>query len=432
MRRVAFGSAFGTSLEYYDFVMYGTAAALVFGKLFFPGSSPTAAALASFATLAVGFVGRPIGGLIFGHLGDKVGRKPIMLVTLVMMGIATVGIGLLPGYASIGVWAPGLLVALRIIQGIAVGGEAAGGQLLILEHAPAGERGFYGSLVQAASPIGSVVSGGLMLVFSSTLSEEAFLSWGWRIPFLLSIVVVLIGTFVRRRVAETPVFRALKEQETVVSSPLTTVLRRNPGTVVLGILVFGTGITYYLNSVYVVSYARNLGVGSTTMLVVLTVVLFLGMLVFPFAGRAADRFGRKKVMGTGVAISLVAMVVYFPIVNTGEPVLLGLAMLLTAVGFNLFWAVQATFLAEQFDVRVRYSALAITSSLGTIVFGGLAPFLATALLSASGGSPWPIAVYGALGQLIGLAAVLALKERHDQPLDPEPAAAPGVAALEEA
>jgi MFS transporter, MHS family, shikimate and dehydroshikimate transport protein len=424
MRQIAFGSAFGTALEYYDFIIYGTAAALVFGKLFFPASSPTAGTLASFATLAVGFISRPLGGLLFGHLGDRIGRKPVMIVTLFLMGIASIGMGVMPGYDTIGVLAPVLLVVLRIIQGIAVGGEASGGQLLIIEHAPSRQRAFYASLAQAASPVGSVLSGGLMLIFSAALPQAEFLSWGWRIPFLLSILVVLIGVFVRLHVSESPAFQELKSRDTLASSPITTLLRRHPGKVIVSTLIFGTSISYYLNSVYAITYARDRGLSATAMLAILTIVLFAAMWAQPLAGMAADRYGRKPVMTAGVVLSVVSMTFYFRVLNTANPVLIAVAMFIVAVGFNIYWAVQGAFVAEQFGVRVRYSAMAISSSVGTIIFGGIAPFIATALLSAFHESPWPIAVYAVVGQLISLGATLALKEHRGDLIDDISATAP--------
>ncbi|MCS5498305.1 MHS family MFS transporter [Cnuibacter physcomitrellae] len=408
IRKVTFGSAFGTALEFYDFLIYGTAAALVFGTVFYPGSSPLAAGLASFATFAVGFAARPLGGLLFSHLGDRVGRKPILLITLLMMGLGTVGIGLLPGYDAIGIWAPILLVVLRVVQGVALGGEVGGGQLVVYENAPRGTKAFFTAIVQGASSAGSAVSGGLLLIFSASLTPEAFLAWGWRVPFLLSIVVVLIGVYIRRRVSESPAFERVKKEGTTHRVPAGALFKRQPGSLIFAVLLLGTGISYYINTVYSVSYVRAIGMPVTTTLLVLLIMNLAVLPLFPLVGRLAERIGKTKVLVAGIVLSIAVMLFYFPVIGTGDPVLYFVAMLVTSIAFQTFNAIQPTFVADLFDIRIRFSAMAISNSIGTVVFGGLAPFVATALLAAGGGAPWPIAIYAIAGQLLALLGIVGM------------------------
>ncbi|MFI0487049.1 MFS transporter [Actinomadura sp. 9N215] len=394
-RRVAAAATVGTGLEYYDFFLYGTAAALVFGDLFFPAVSSTTATLASFATFAVGFGARPLGALVFGHVGDRLGRKVTLLVTLLMMGAATFLIGLLPTYESIGLWAPAMLVLLRFLQGIGLGGEAAAAQLISVEHAPPGRRGFYGSWPNMASPIGSATSTGLVLLINLVLTKEQFLSWGWRIPFLLSLAVVAVGLFIRLRVAESPVFRQLKESRSHAAFPLVELIRTHPRALLLATgMWFGASIGFYLNAVYILTFATgSAGVGLTTMLVVLVIASVLSIGFPPAAGALSDRFGRRAVLIGCCLVSMVVAVPYFPLVGTGSPVVILTVLVVFNAGLLGVAGVQPALFGELFGPRVRLSGVSVSYTAATLLGGGLAPFVATALVAATAGRTWAVSAY---------------------------------------
>ncbi|MDQ3834150.1 MAG: MHS family MFS transporter, partial [Actinomycetota bacterium] len=301
------GASFiGTAIEWYDFFLYGTAAALVFGQLFFPVSTPLIGTLSAMGTFAVGFVARPVGGLIFGHYGDRIGRKTMLIISLLMMGIATFLIGLLPTYESIGIWAPILLVAFRIFQGLGVGGEWGGAVLLAVEHAPEGRRGYYGSWPQMGVPAGLLLGNLALLPLSLALSQEAFLSWGWRIPFLFSIVLVGVGLFIRLRIMESPAFRQVQESETAVDMPIMDVVRIYPKNVFLamGMRIAENGI-FYILTVFVLSYiTEHLGLSRNTGLIGVIIGSVIGLFTIPFFGALSDRYGRRPLYMFGAVFSL--------------------------------------------------------------------------------------------------------------------------------
>jgi metabolite-proton symporter len=401
VRRIAVAALIGTSIEWYDFFIYGLAAALVFAPQFFPKASPVAGTLAALSTFAVGFLARPIGGAIVGHFGDRIGRRPMLVVTLLLMGGASTLIGLLPTYAQIGVAAPVLLVTLRLLQGLAVGGEWGGAVLMSTEHAPSGRRGWYGSFVQLGIPMGLVTSNLVFLLVSLSTSTEQFASWGWRIPFLLSAALVLVGLYVRLRVDETPEFAAHKARGATLRVPIAQVLRQHWRTVLLGLLIpMGTTGLGYVSLVFLLSYgAGTLGMNRNVLLVIVMVASMLEIPAALLAARWSDRVERSRVILWGGAATLVAAALFFPLVDTRSPILVGLAVLAVRFGLASMYGPVAALLAESFPTTVGYSGASLTYQLGSIAGGGLSPIMATILVASSAGSA---AVSGYLVALIAL------------------------------
>jgi metabolite-proton symporter len=409
-RRAALGSFVGTAIEWYDFFIYGTAAALVLGHQFFPGSSDLAGTLAAFATLAVGFVARPIGGIVMGHFGDRVGRKSMLVVSLLLMGCATVGIGLLPNYDAIGALAPILLVTLRFVQGLGVGGEWGGAVLVATENAPEGRKGLYGAAPQIGVPAGVLVANLVYLPLTAFMSEDTFNSWGWRIPFLLSAVLVLVAMWIRLGLEESDEFEAAKESEQPGTLPILEVLTRHWKTVLLagGTFIATNGIAYaYM--VYVLKYGETeLGFSKTTML-----FLLIGSCPFWMAGMAfsawkSDTLGRRTVyVRSSIALVIIAAA-FFPLMDTATLPIMAAAMI--ALGFVLGCCAgpQSALFAELFPPAIRYSGASLGYQVGAILGGGLAPIVATALY-ASFGTSLAITGYFVLIALISLASILLLK-----------------------
>lgn len=406
IRKVALASLIGTTIEWYDYFIFGTAAALVFNQLFFPNVDPTIGTLAAFATFGVGFVARPLGGAIFGHFGDRVGRKAMLVLTLTIMGIATFIIGLIPAYGTIGIWAPILLVVLRLIQGFGVGGEWGGAVLMTVEHSPDGRRGFYGSLPQMGVPAGLLLSTGVFAIVSN-LPDEQFLAWGWRVPFLLSILLVAVGLYIRMALLETPAFRRVKETHTQARVPIVDVLRTNLRGVllVIGLRIAENG-SFFVFSVFVLSYATGqLGLARSTLLTGILIAATVQLFVVPVWGALSDKIGRRPVYMGGAVFSLLFAFPFFWLVNTGATILVWLGIVLAlAVGHAGMYGPQAAFLPELFGTRVRYSGIAFSRELASVFAGALSPFIATALL-AWAGNYWPVAVYLAVMALITVVAV---------------------------
>lgn len=406
IRQVATASLIGTSIEWYDFFLYGTATALIFNKLFFPTLSPLAGTLAAFATFWVGFGARPVGGIFFGHFGDRLGRKNMLILTLLIMGIGTFLIGCLPTYNSIGILAPVLLVVLRFTQGFAVGGEWGGAVLMATEHSPSGRRGFFGSWPQIGVPIGLLLSSLLFSLVSTSFSNDQFLAIGWRIPFLLSIVLVVIGLFIRLRITETPDFEQVKEQREIVRVPLLQVLRKDIKNVLLasGIFFIANG-GFYIFITFIVSYGKNvLGMPGTVFLngtLVSAVVLFFTL---PMAGMLSDRFGRRTLCLVGAAFTALMAFPIFWLIDSKSVLLITLALCLAQFGTGLVYGPLAAFFAELFGANVRYSGASLGYQAASVVAGGLAPFVATALLSVDHNASWPIALYVAGMALITVVA----------------------------
>ncbi|MGD8809114.1 MAG: MFS transporter, partial [Gammaproteobacteria bacterium] len=402
VRRVAMASMIGTSIEWYDFFIFGTASALVFGRLFFPTFSELAGMLAAFASFAVGFVARPVGGLLFGHIGDRIGRKTTLVVTLTMMGLATFLIGLMPTYAVIGVWAPILVVVLRFAQGLAVGGEWGGAVLMATEHSGEKRRGFFGSFAQVGSAVGGLMSTGMFLAVQQ-LPEEAFLSWGWRVPFLSSIVLVFVGLFIRLRIMESPVFAKIKQTRKVVEVPVVALLRSDTRNVLLAAGIYlAHGVLFYAMTVYTLAYTTSeYGLEENTYLVGVTLASALQIITIPSLGALSDRLGRRRVMifGTVFIVAFAAPLNYMVTSQITE--LAWLAVIIgICVGHNAVYAPTAALYSEMFPAHVRYSGASIGYQLGGAI-AGFVPLIAASLVGFAGGAYWPIAALIAISGLIG-------------------------------
>ncbi|HRQ91000.1 MAG TPA: MFS transporter, partial [Bacteroidia bacterium] len=386
VKRVVLASFVGTAIEWYDFFIYGTAAALVFGQLFFPTESEFAGRMAAYGTFAIGFFARPLGGILFGHFGDRIGRKTMLVTTLMMMGFATFSIGCLPTYGQIGIAAPIILVLLRVVQGFGVGGEWGGAVLMAIEHSGKDKRGFYGSCVQVGVPVGLLLAAGVFAL-CSRLPEEAFLSWGWRVPFWLGILLLGIGMFIRVRVMESPVFEQTRSKEGVSELPIVEVFKKYPKNVFLSMGArFAENASFYIFSVFVLSYVvSHLGLSKDTALVGVWLAAVVQIFAIPAFGLLSDRVGRRPVyLAAAVFIALFAFP-FFWMVETKSGVMVCLAILLGLVGHAAMYGPQAAFFSELFGTRVRYSGASIGYQLASPLAGGLAPMVATALLEWSDG-----------------------------------------------
>ena len=410
VRRVALASMVGTSVEWYDFFIFGTASALVFGQLFFPTFSELAGTLAAFGSFAVGFVARPVGGLVFGHFGDRIGRKTMLVLTLTMMGLATFGMGLMPTYETIGVWAPILMVVLRFVQGLAVGGEWGGAVLMTTEHASRERRGFFGSFAQVGSAVGGLMSTGMFLAVQQ-LPEEDFLSWGWRVPFLFSIVLVLVGLFIRLRIMESPVFARIKAARKVVKVPALELLRTDARNVALAAgLYLAHGVLFYAMTVYTLAYTTSAyGLTQNTYLVGVTAAGAGQIITIPLFGALSDKLGRRAVIIYGtIFISAFAIPLNY-MITSGMPVLAWLAVVIgICFGHNAVYSPTAALYSEIFPAHVRYSGASLGYQLGGTM-AGFVPLVAASLVDAAGGAYWPIAALIAGGGLIGLVCILLVR-----------------------
>lgn len=392
--KLAIASTIGTIIEAYDFVLYGTVAALVFDKLFFPNATPAVATLASFATFGVGFLARPVGGAIFGHYGDKVGRKKMLVLALVIMGIATVLIGALPGYKSIGIWAPILLVVLRLIQGAALGGEWGGAVLMVTEYAPKGRRGFYGSWPQIGFAGGLAISTSIIWIMSSSLTDAQFQSWGWRVPFFASALLVAVGLYIRLQIEETPAFSELQQRQERERAPAVEVIKEHPKNLLRAIgMRCSENITFYMLITFSLSYGEDtLHISRNTMLAAIVISATISCFVIPFYGGLTDRIGRRKVFLWGAIASIACAIAYFPLLHTGSAVIIILAfILITNTAHDAQYATEASYFSELFPTRVRYSGISISAQLGGVFAGAFAPLIATALLDVSG--IWLVTIY---------------------------------------
>jgi MHS family shikimate/dehydroshikimate transporter-like MFS transporter len=403
---IVFASCLGTIIEWYDFLIYATAAALVFNKAFFPTFDPLAGTLAALGSYAVGFLARPLGGALFGHFGDRLGRKSMLVLTLFIMGLSTFCIGLLPTYASIGVFAPILLVLLRIVQGIGLGGEWGGASLMVLEHAPAGRRGFYTSFVQIGFPIGLVLAT-LVFTLASKLPDADFAAYGWRIPFLVSIVLLAIGTFVRSRVPETPVFEALKMRDGLSKNPVAEAVGQNTKTFLIAVGLKLSEVSWvYMLTVFVVVYA-------TTKPLMLDAVLYaalLELISLPLFGWLADRIGRRPLYIAGALFTIAFAFPLFWMLESKSTALIFTAIMIAMnFGHGMMFGLESCYFPELFGPRVRYSGASFGFQASAAIGGGFAPIIATALVGYFGGTTGVSIMMIALG-LITLAAALAARE----------------------
>ncbi|HET6549987.1 MAG TPA: MFS transporter, partial [Solirubrobacter sp.] len=410
VRRALIAGTVGTSIEWYDFFLYGTAAALVFPELFFPGSSHYAGALASFAIYAVGFAARPVGAALFGHWGDRIGRKATLISTLMVMGIASFLIGVMPTYGSIGLWAPTILVILRLLQGIGVGGEWGGSVTLTMEWGDPRRRGLVASLPQAGVPIGLLLSTGAVTLCSH-LTGDGFETWGWRLPFLASAILIGIGLWVRLGVLESPLFAREVENKTVERQPIVEVIKRNPREIVLSALLrMSEQMPFYIFTVFVLEYATDeLGFEKTFATNAVMVAAALALVLVPLFGHLSDKVGRKRMYIAGAVLTFAWAIPYFALLNTGASAIVFLAIAVSLIPHNMQYGPQAALIAESFTTRLRYSGAGIGYQLASVVAGGPAPLLAVWLLHTFDSS-LPIALYIMAGAVVTVIATVLLPE----------------------
>ncbi|GAB3273138.1 MFS transporter [Sinomonas notoginsengisoli] len=411
VKRATYASVVGTTIEWYDFFLYGTAAALVFPQLFFPGQDSFAGVIAAFGTQFVGFVARPVGAAIFGHYGDRIGRKTTLMVTLFLMAFGTVLIGVLPTYQVIGVWAPILLTVLRVVQGIGVGGEWGGSVLIAMEWGQQHRRGLSASWPQMGVPMGLILSTGLVRLFSGTTGAD-FVTYGWRIPFLLSILLVGVGLFVRMRVVESPEFEAVRKAEKVVTVPLMEAFRRQPKEILLSALVrTSEQAPFYLFITFVITYVtKQLKTSSDAILVDTLIAAGLGLISIPVFGILSDRFGRKLVYGIGIVGTALYAFPYFGLLNTRDSFLIALAVVVSLIFHDVQYGPQAALIAESFDADIRYTGAGMGYQLASVIAGGPAPLIAAALLQATGEST-AISIYIIICCAVAMGALLLLPKR---------------------
>jgi metabolite-proton symporter len=406
-------STVGTTIEWYDFFLYGTAAALVFPHVFFPGQSALAGTLASFSTQFVGFAARPIGAAIFGHMGDRVGRKSALVATLSLMGVATALMGVLPGYATIGVWAPILLTVLRVLQGIGVGGEWGGSVLMSMEWGSRKRHGFMASLPQLGVPIGLLLSTLAVRVVTGITGANAFNDWGWRIPFLISVVLVGIGFYVRLSVLETPSFARVKKTQAVSKQPVWEVIRTQPRAILTSAFVrMAEQAPFYLFITFVLAYGtQQLKLQRTDLLNDTLVAAAIGLVSVPFFGYLSDVFGRRVVYGVGIVAVGVFAFPYYGLLNTKSSGLVLLAIVVSLLLHDIMYGPQAALISETFGTGVRYSGAGLGYQLASVVAGGPAPLIAVAILNATGSSTW-ISWYIVGCAVVSMIALLAMPKPH--------------------
>ena len=425
-RRAVVASTVGTTIEWYDFFLYGTAAALVFPQLFFPGSSPYAGVLAAFGTQFVGFAARPLGAAIFGHYGDRVGRKATLITTLMLMGVATFLIGLLPTHATIGIAAPVVLTFLRLIQGIGVGGEWGGSVLLSMEWGSAKRRGFMASWPQVGVPLGLLASTGMVKLMSSA-SGDSFETWGWRVPFLVSAVLIAVGLYVRLRVMESPDFAAVKQAQTVHKQPVLEVIKTQPREILTSAFVrMSEQAPFYLFITFVLSYGtRQLKLDRTGLLTDTLIAAAVGLISVPLFGHLSDVIGRRLMYGIGIVCTGLFAFPYFGLLNTRISGLVLLAIVVSLIFHDMQYGPQAALIAESFGTNIRYSGAGLGYQLASVIAGGPAPLIAAAILQSTGSSTW-ISIYIVACSVVSMIALLLMPRRgptYEPPSVGTPAAA---------
>ena len=411
---IALASAIGTTIEWYDFFLFGVVTPLVLNKLFFPNFDPLVGTLLAYTTFFVGFISRPIGGIIFGHYGDRIGRKTVLVLTILIMGIATFLIGCLPTYASVGIWAPVMLLVLRIFQGIGIGGEWGGAVLMAVEHSPAGRRGFYGSWPQIGVPAGLLLSSGMVYLLSY-LPEADFFSWGWRIAFLISAVLVAVGLYIRLKIMETPAFTRIQQTNKVAHVPFFELIRTHGKNTLLGLGArYIEGVTFNIFGVFVVGYlAGTLGLPRQTALSGVMIASAIMIIMLPIYGSLSDRVGRRRMFAiAGLLIGILSFPSFW-LMQTKEPLLIWLAIAIPfAIVYPAVYGPQAALFSELFDTRVRYTGISFVYQFSGIYASGLTPIIATALLPAGGNKPWLICLYVLIVSIISAASVFAMTEAH--------------------
>ncbi|GAC1327453.1 MAG: MFS transporter [Collimonas sp.] len=417
LRRVVLASVIGATIEWYDFFLYGVVAGIVFSKLYFPGSDPVVSTMLAYGTFAVGFLSRPIGGVIFGHFGDRIGRKSMLVMTLMIMGVSTVLIGLLPDYTQIGIWAPILLLVLRIFQGIGLGGEWGGAVLMAYEYAPPKDRGFYASLPQIGLAIGLCLASGVVAILSYTLTDAQFLAWGWRLAFILSAALVFIGMWIRLNVMETPEFRAVKQNNAETQIPFFDLIKRYPGNVMKGMAArYIDGVFFNIFGVFLIGYLTNSMKVDRTQVLIGVMASAIAMCFFiPFFGRLSDRVGRTKVFFWGALITAVSALPAFWIMlnHADNMMLLWLAIVIPlGILYSSVYGPEAALFCDLFDAKVRYTGISFVYQFSGIFASGLTPIIATYLLQTGSGQPWHIVGYIVFSGLVSaIAAFLIGKGR---------------------
>ncbi|WP_104657694.1 MFS transporter [Ralstonia insidiosa] len=411
--RAATAAFVGTMIEWYDFYIYATAAALVFGPLFFPGGDPFLSTLASFGTFAVGFFARPLGGIVFGHWGDRIGRKKALMITLTMMGLATIGIGLLPTYATAGALAPVLLVLLRVVQGIAVGGEWGGAVLMAGEHAPKGRRTFFASFAQLGSPAGLILS---LLAFRlvTSMEKDVFMDWGWRLPFLASAVLLVVGAAIRSGVNESPEFAQVQAQRKTAKLPIAEVWRtaRVPVLLCIGANTIGIAGVYFTNTFMIAYTTQYLSLSKTLILDCLFAVAFIQFLAQPLAAWLAEKLGGARFLKLMALLAMASPYPMFLLVQTRQAPLMILGIAIAVVCMASFYSVIAGFVSGVFETRVRYSAISLSYQVCGAVAGGLTPLVGTILAQRFHGEWWPLAVFYTLLAGVSLICIAAIDARQ--------------------
>ncbi len=394
LRKVTLSSLLGTTIEYYDFLLYSTMAALVFGDLFFPSSNSAVSTIAAFGTLAAGYVARPLGGLVFGHFGDRLGRKSMLVITMVMMGIASFAIGILPTYEQIGMLAPVLLVTLRVVQGVAVGGEWGGAALMVAEHSDDRRRGLWTGLMQLGSPIGFLLSTSAVML-ATLLPDESFESWGWRLPFIASAALLAIGLYVRMSVVESPVFEqaAARAEDAAEAKPPVLQLLRRPRPLILACAVgIGPFAMTALITSHIIAYTTSVGYSSSTVMRILVLMSVVSIFAIPGFSALSDRVGRRAVSLTGAAVAVLYAFPLYMMINTGSIALLTVALLFGQVVQSAMYAPLAPMLSEMFGTDVRYTGVSFGYQFASLIGAGFTPMIAASLLVASDGSSLPLSL----------------------------------------
>ncbi|MFE3176727.1 MFS transporter [Amycolatopsis sp. NPDC059090] len=417
LRKVTMSSLLGTVIEYYDFLIYSSIAALVFGPLFFPSLNSSTSTIAAFGTLAAGYVARPLGGLVFGHFGDKLGRKSMLMVTMTLMGAASFLIGVLPTYSSIGIAAPLLLVFLRVVQGIAVGGEWGGAALMVVEHASARRRGLWAGIMQLGSPLGSFLAT-LVFALVSLLPKPALFSWGWRLPFLLSALLLMIGLYVRLRVSESPVFReqAAKSGDKKPAVPVLQVLRRPRALILACAAGIGPFALTALVSSHSIAYAKTLGYDVSDVARALLFVAGVGIICIPTFSAWSDRIGRRTVSLIGAVGTIIYAIPLYAMVTSGSVLWLTVGLMGAQVLQNLMYAPLAPMLSEMFGTEVRYTGVSLGYQLASLIGAGFTPLIASSLVAGFGGSSLPLSAIAGVGAVITIVAIWRISETRGSDL----------------